>query len=112
MDTKKATAEYLALIHKKYAEYLDSLLNDAVKVDTKGKPIGIPLDAATLGNIRGFLKDNEITCDPISNDTLEDLRAKYAKASNGIKSNNSNSLISDIKKQEDQFNSNMSKLLN
>jgi hypothetical protein len=37
---------------------------------------GIPTDAATLGAITKFLKDNEVTADPADADDLSSLREK------------------------------------
>lgn len=37
----------------------------------------IPTDAATLGAISKFLKDNEVTADPADNTELADLKAQF-----------------------------------
>ena len=38
---------------------------------------GIPTDAATLGAISKFLKDNEVTADPADNTELADLKKQF-----------------------------------
>lgn len=40
---------------------------------------GIPTDAATLGAISKFLKDNEITADPADTDELKDLKRSFTE---------------------------------
>lgn len=80
---KSADTSQLAGLHKKFADYLESLVDEATATDEDGNPIGLPLDAATLGNIRGFLKDNDITADPVERDNLAELRRKYSRAASG-----------------------------
>lgn len=50
---------------------------------------GIPTDAATLGAISKFLKDNEVTADPADNTELADLKKQFmelqGQRSNGRK---------------------------
>lgn len=80
--SKAASRDRLAELHRRYAEYLHDLLDEAQEVDEDGKPIGMPLDAATLGNIRTFLKDNDVTCDPAGSDDLAALREKLSRNAN------------------------------
>ncbi|MGH8759921.1 MAG: hypothetical protein ACREVW_10485 [Burkholderiales bacterium] len=40
---------------------------------------GIPTDAATLGAITKFLKDNEVTADPADNEKLRDLKNQFTE---------------------------------
>lgn len=63
---------------------------------------GIPTDAATLGAISKFLKDNEVTADPADNDELADLKQRFlelqGQRSNGRKAGRVLELVkSDLK---------------
>lgn len=68
----KATGSRLAL------ERLHSLLTESfVKRLEEDARDGIPTDAATLGAISKFLKDNEVTADPADSDELAELKQKF-----------------------------------
>lgn len=43
---------------------------------------GIPTDAATLGAISKFLKDNEVTADPADNTELAELKEQFVALQN------------------------------
>lgn len=68
-----AKAETLARLHELQAQMmirrLEADLNDDVYTD-----------AATLGAISKFLKDNEITADPANSDDLTEMRQKLIAA--------------------------------
>lgn len=74
--SKPASAAIMARLHAKLAEYLTDILSEAIDDED-----GLPLDAASMGVIRGFLKDNDITSDPAERDDLDDLRRRLSKSS-------------------------------
>lgn len=69
----KATADKLHRLHGMLADSFTQRLEE----DVKDK---IPTDAATLGAISKFLKDNNITADPASDNKLGDLQEKFKNA--------------------------------
>ena len=59
-------------------EKLHGLLADSfVTRLEEDKKDAIPTDAATLGAISKFLKDNEVTADPADNTELADLKQQF-----------------------------------
>lgn len=68
----QATLTSLHELHRKFAEQCHSTLDRDLKDD-------MPTDAATLSVIKGFLKDNEITCDPADSDTTATLQSKFVE---------------------------------
>lgn len=74
----KGTTEQLGALHGKMSRYFEKIVDDALR-DTED-PLWLPLDAATIGQITKFLKDNEITADITDNKTLGAIRDKIAKA--------------------------------
>lgn len=67
-----ASTESLHQLHEKFSKQLaDTLQRD---IDDE-----MPTDAATLGVIKGFLKDNEITADPATKDLTSELKARFAE---------------------------------
>lgn len=106
--SKAASHSKLAALHAKFASYLEHVLDEAMtppEVDENGNPItlSIPLDAATMGCISKFLKDNEITCEPAELGTLDELREKYSKQAKERQSN-VRSLIEDAQSMSDYIN--------
>lgn len=84
--SKAAPRSKLSTLHQKFTEYLEHVLEDAMKppeYDSDGNLIGggIPLDAATMGIYLKLFKDNEITCEPEELGTLDELREKYSRQS-------------------------------
>lgn len=65
-----ASTESLHALHEKFSQQLA----DTLQRDIEDK---MPTDAATLGVIKGFLKDNEITADPATRDMTSELQAKF-----------------------------------
>lgn len=99
--SKAASREKLSGLHAKFAEYLEHVLDEAMtpaKKDEDGNlvELSIPLDAATMGCISKFLKDNEITCQPEELGTLEELRKKYSRESQ-VRNSNVASILDDAK---------------
>lgn len=92
--TKPASQGTLAALHRKFAEYLNGVLEEAMESED-----GLPLDAATMGCISKFLKDNEITCEPEQRDDLEELRKKYSRQS---KKKNVQSSVQSILEEAEQ----------
>lgn len=73
----KASKATLSRLHERFAEVLLEVLNDeATKV---AQPELGGVNAAALGVVRGFLKDNEITGGE-EEGALENLRSKYNSA--------------------------------
>lgn len=70
--TTAATRQRLELLHKLLA---DSFI-ERLEADAKD---GIPTDAATLGAISKFLKDNEVTADPADSDELANLKRQFSE---------------------------------
>lgn len=96
--SKPATYGKLAAIHRKYAEYLESILDEAMaEGDDEHK---IPLDAATMGTISKFLKDNEVTADPADKDDLESLREKYTRSSRSKQGQSVASILADASDED------------
>lgn len=75
--SKPAAYGKMASLHAKLAEVMEDMLDDALKAD------GLPLDAASIGTISKFLKDNEITCDPADKEDMQALREKFSRARRG-----------------------------
>lgn len=71
MSTQASLAS-LHELHRKLASQLEATLDRDIKDD-------MPTDAATLSVIKGFLKDNEITCDPADSDTTAELQSKFVE---------------------------------
>lgn len=71
----KAASRRLGELHGLFAEYLRKILEEAAG---EGED-ALPLDAATMGVIRTFLKDNDITADPSNADDLAELRARLSE---------------------------------
>lgn len=66
-----ASTASLNELHAKLAkQMLDTLTRD---IDDD-----MPTDAATMSVIRGFLSDNNITCDPADKDTTTELQRRFA----------------------------------
>lgn len=65
-----ATNESLHALHEKFAKNLTRVLE-------RDEADDMPTDAATLGVIKAFLKDNEITADPADKDMTSELRQKF-----------------------------------
>lgn len=104
--SKAAPRSRLADLHAMFADYLTQTLKEAMeppKYDEEGNMIGggIPLDAATMGVVRTFLKDNEITCEPEDIGTLDELREKYSRQS---KARNVAQMLEDAKATSDFIN--------
>lgn len=57
-------------LHRKLAEQMVRTLDRDMEDD-------LPTDAATMGVIKGFLKDNGITADPASEDSTAELQRKF-----------------------------------
>lgn len=72
--SKPAAYGRMASLHAKLAEVMEEMLDDALRSD------GLPLDAASIGTISKFLKDNEITCDPADKEDMNALREKFSRA--------------------------------
>ena len=72
--SKPAAYGKMASLHAKLAEVMEEMLDDALRSD------GLPLDAASIGTISKFLKDNEITCDPADKEDMNALREKFSRA--------------------------------
>ena len=72
--SKPAAYGKMASLHAKLADVMEEMLDDALKSD------GLPLDAASIGTISKFLKDNEITCDPADKEDMQALRVKFSRA--------------------------------
>lgn len=68
--TKQATREKLERLHGMLADSFVARL----AADAKDE---IPTDAATLGAISKFLKDNEVTADPADSDELAHLKQQF-----------------------------------
>lgn len=69
-----ANKELMALLHQLLAENMLERLK-------KDKAEEMLTDAATLGAIRAFLKDNEITSDPADSSDLDKLRENLKQQS-------------------------------
>lgn len=69
----KASVEKLNKLHGMLADSFSQRL----ELDIKDN---IPTDAATLGAISKFLKDNDVTADPASDDKLGALQEKFKNA--------------------------------
>lgn len=85
--SKPASQDVLADLHSGFAAYLLSLLNRAVQSMEPSNDLEafcMPLDAATMGVIARFLKDNSITTDPAEQETLNKLREQYSRAKQGV----------------------------
>jgi len=72
--TKAASVGELGLLHKLLAKSF----KERLEADMQDN---IPTDAATLGALAKFLKDNSVTADPASADDLGVLRAKLQEQS-------------------------------
>lgn len=72
-----AQAAGLELLKKLHGMVTDSFIQ-RLEADAKDE---IPTDAATLGAITKFLKDNNVTADPATSEDLNSLRDKLADAS-------------------------------
>lgn len=70
--SKAATTEALQELHSTVAKSLSTRISQDMED-------GIPTDAATLGAAIKFLKDNNISADPASDDNLDDLREQFIK---------------------------------
>lgn len=70
MSTAATTAS-LNELHRKLADQMLTTLERDIAD-------GMPTDAATMSVIKGFLKDNSITCDPANSDTTSELQKKFA----------------------------------
>lgn len=68
-----AAREELNELHSLIARSLTQRLQEDIKDS-------IPTDAATLGAAIKFLKDNEVTADPASNDDLLNLKDQFKQA--------------------------------
>jgi len=79
--SKPASKQVLAGLHRKFAEYLEHILDESMRTPEHEDDMVLPLDAATMGCISRFLKDNEITAEPESDFDLEALREKYSSRS-------------------------------
>lgn len=75
--SKPAAYGKMAGLHAKLADVMEEMLDDALRSD------GLPLDAASIGTISKFLKDNEITCDPADKEDMQALREKFSRARAG-----------------------------
>lgn len=72
--SKPAAYGRMASLHAKLAQVMEGMLDEALASD------GLPLDAASIGTISKFLKDNEITCDPADKEDMNALREKFSRA--------------------------------
>lgn len=79
----KASLEKLHRLHGMLADSFASRLEQDIKDN-------IPTDAATLGAISKFLKDNEVTADPADSSDLADLKKQFAEAQATRRSRGSN----------------------
>lgn len=97
MSDKPASISALNSLHSKFAKYLETVLDEATEGAAENR---IPLDAATMGCISKFLKDNNISAEPADKATLESLREKFSRRKKDtpvseIIANASNSLYTD-----------------
>lgn len=67
MSNGAATTASLQEVHRKLTEQMVKTLDRDLADD-------MPTDAATMSVIKGFLKDNNITCDPADRDTTSELQ--------------------------------------
>ncbi len=82
-------------------ERLHGLLTESfVQRLEKDNKDGIPTDAATLGAISKFLKDNEITADPADTDELKDLKSRFTELQNQRKNGRKVGAVLDLVKQD------------
>lgn len=70
MSNAASTAS-LNELHRKLAQQMMDTLTRDIEDD-------MPTDAATMSVIRGFLSDNNITCDPADKDTTSELQRRFA----------------------------------
>lgn len=104
--TKPANYALMASIHRKLAEYMRDILDEAkqeVDPDDPDSMPGMPLDAATMGTISKFLKDNEITSDPAEKDNLDELRNKFSRGSQSKIIKSVNNIIEEAKADDLPF---------
>lgn len=73
--SKAADMDSLRLLHRLQAQGLIMRLEQDLRD-------GIPTDAATLGAINKFLKDNEVTADPADTDDLQEMRDRLTRQQN------------------------------
>lgn len=79
----KASLEKLHKLHGMLADSFASRLEQDIKDN-------IPTDAATLGAISKFLKDNEVTADPADDSDLADLKNKFKEAQDNRRNRGAN----------------------
>ncbi|APU03189.1 terminase small subunit [Ralstonia phage phiAp1] len=65
-----ASTASLHELHRKLADQMLSTLKRDIEDD-------VPTDAATMSVIKGFLKDNNITCDPADRDSTSKLAEQF-----------------------------------
>ena len=63
----------------------------------------LPTDAATLGAISKFLKDNAVTADPADSDDLDRLRSQLTEAASRRKERRSG-ILDDLQRGDDPLN--------
>jgi len=101
--SKPANYGLMASIHRKLAEYMRDILDEAVQEADPDDPDslpGMPLDAATMGTISKFLKDNEITSDPAEKDDLTELRHKFSRANQSKVIKSVNNIIEEARSDD------------
>lgn len=91
---KAADIDMLQLLHNLQAQSMIKRLQEDLAD-------GIPTDAATLGAISKFLKDNEVTADPADSDDLAALRDKLKQQSAERRARSGNVIA--LIQEEDQY---------
>jgi hypothetical protein len=73
----KTTSASLESLFDAFADQLSSILKDGKKVVDKetGEVISLTPDASTLGVVRQFLRDNNVSAVPGTNEKINDLAA-------------------------------------
>jgi hypothetical protein len=85
-------------LHKLHSLVTDSF-KQRLEADIADK---IPTDAATLGALTKFLKDNAVTADPQTQDDLKDLRDKFKQQSE-TRRDRAKAALTLVKEDEDRM---------
>jgi len=90
-----ATTASLEALHAKLTEQMNRTLDRDMEDD-------LPTDAATMGVIKGFLKDNNITATPAEDEKLQRLKEVFSEQER-IKQERKNKALHAVKERGEDY---------